>query len=76
MNVLTDVKDYEETLKAVLDGKADAAALNTQVGPVLARKFFPGKFTLPEKGFLEVPIGCKMCSGEPLGSLLYANNRL
>ena len=69
VNVLTDVKDYEETLKAVLDGKADAAALNTQVGPVLARKLFPGKFTLPEKGFLEVPIGVGVLKGKQ-GDLL------
>ena len=57
VNVLTDVKSYEETLQAVLNGKADAAALNTQAGAVLARELFPGQFSLPDKGFLETPIG-------------------
>jgi hypothetical protein len=33
--VLTEVKDYAETLQVVLDGKADAAALNTQSGAVV-----------------------------------------
>ena len=64
VNVLTDVKDYPATLEAVLDGKADAAALNTQAGAVLARKLFPGKFSLPEKGFLEVPIGVGVLKGK------------
>lgn len=64
VNVLTDVKDYTETLKVVLDGKADAAALNTQVGAVLARRLFPGKFSLPDKGFLEVPIGLGVLKGK------------
>jgi polar amino acid transport system substrate-binding protein len=64
VNVLTAVKDYPETLKVVLDGKADAAALNTQAGTVLAKQLFPGKFSLPEKGFLEVPIGVGVPKGK------------
>jgi ABC-type amino acid transport substrate-binding protein len=64
VKVLTDVKDYTETLQAVVDGKADAAALNTQSGSVLARQLFPGKFSLPEKGFLEVPIGIGVLKGK------------
>jgi ABC-type amino acid transport substrate-binding protein len=65
VKVLTQVKDYRETLEAVLEGRADAAALNTQSGAVLAEKLFPGKFSLPERGFLEVPIGV----GVPKGKL-------
>jgi ABC-type amino acid transport substrate-binding protein len=64
VTVLTAVKDYPETLKVVLDGKADAAALNTQAGTVLAKQLFPGKFSLPEKGFLEVPIGVGVPKGK------------
>ena len=64
VKVLTDVKDYTETLQAVVDGKADAAALNTQAGSVLARQLFPGKFSMPEKGFLEVPIGVGVLRGK------------
>ena len=62
--LITDVKDYKETLQAVLDGKADAAALNTQSGAVLANQLFPGKFLLPQKGFLEVPIGVGVLKGK------------
>lgn len=63
VNVLTDVKSYAETLQAVLDGKADAGALNTQAGTVLAREMFPGRFSLPDKGFLETPIGVGVMKG-------------
>jgi len=76
VNVVTDVKDYPETLKAVLDGKADAAALNTQAGAVLARKLFPGKFSLPEKGFLEVPIGVGVLKGKQGYLLMKLNEGL
>ncbi|HOW55846.1 MAG TPA: transporter substrate-binding domain-containing protein [Syntrophorhabdaceae bacterium] len=64
IKLLTDVKDYSATLEAVLNGKADAAALNTQVGAVLARGSFPGKFSMPEKGFLEIPIGVAVAKGK------------
>ena len=63
VKVLTSVKDYPETLKVVLDGKADAAALNTQAGAVLTKQQFPGKFSLPKKGFLEIPIGVGVLKG-------------
>jgi ABC-type amino acid transport substrate-binding protein len=62
--VLSTVKDYKETLKAVLDGKADAAALNTQTGAALAGKLYPGKFSMPERGFLEVPVGIGVPKGK------------
>ena len=64
VKLLKDVKDYKETLQTVVDGKADAAALNTQSGSVLARQLFPGKFSFPEKGFLEVPIGIGVLKGK------------
>jgi ABC-type amino acid transport substrate-binding protein len=63
VKLLTSVKDYTETLKTVLEGKADAAALNTQAGTLLAKKLFPDKFSLPERGFLEVPIGVGVLKG-------------
>jgi polar amino acid transport system substrate-binding protein len=62
--VYTDVKDYQATLQAVLDGKAYAAALNTQVGAVLAQKLFPGKFSLPDRGYQEIPIGVAVMKGK------------
>jgi ABC-type amino acid transport substrate-binding protein len=64
IKALTDVKSYMETLQAVVDGKADAAALNTQSGRLLATQMFPGKFVLPERGFLEVPIGVGVLKGK------------
>jgi ABC-type amino acid transport substrate-binding protein len=64
ITVYTDVKDYQATLQAVLDGKAYAAALNTQVGAVLAQKLFPGKFSLPDKGYQEIPIGVAGMKGK------------
>ncbi|MFH1112784.1 MAG: transporter substrate-binding domain-containing protein [Pseudomonadota bacterium] len=63
VKVITSVKDYPETLETVLNGKADAAALNTQSGTLLAKKRFPGKFSLPERGFLETPIGVGVLKG-------------
>ncbi len=63
VKVITWVKDYPQTLETVLNGKADAAALNTQAGTLLAKKRFPGKFSLPERGFLEVPIGVGVIKG-------------
>jgi ABC-type amino acid transport substrate-binding protein len=64
VNLYTDVKDYQATLEAVLNGKADAAALNTQAGAVLGQNLFPGKFSHPSKGFLEVPIGIAVLKGK------------
>jgi cystine transport system substrate-binding protein len=74
VKAVTDVKSYMETLQAVVDGKADAAALNTQSGSVLAAQMFPGKFALPEKGFLEVPIGVGVLKGKQ-GLLLTKFNK-
>jgi ABC-type amino acid transport substrate-binding protein len=50
------VKDYLLSLKAVLDGKAEAAALNIHVGSHLANQLFPGKFILPKKVSFKTPV--------------------
>jgi ABC-type amino acid transport substrate-binding protein len=76
VKVFTDVNDYKSTLEMVLDGKADAAALNTQVGAVLVRGSFPGKFSMPEKGFLEIPIGVAVAKGKHGDFLAKFNNGL
>jgi ABC-type amino acid transport substrate-binding protein len=76
VNLYTDVKDYQATLEAVLNGKADAAALNTQVGAVLAQNLFPAKFSLPSKGFLEVPIGVAVLKGRQDDLLIRFNEGL
>jgi ABC-type amino acid transport substrate-binding protein len=68
VNVMT-VEDYPAALKAVLDGKADAAALNPQVGTHLANQLFPGSFTPPKSIFLEVPLAVAVTKGQQ-GALL------
>ncbi len=59
------VQDYPESLRMVLGGEADAAALNIHVGGHLAVRLFPGRFTLPNKIFLEVPLGVAVLKGSP-----------
>jgi ABC-type amino acid transport substrate-binding protein len=58
------VQDYPDSLRTVLDGKGDAAALNIHVGSHLARQLFPGRFTLPDKIFFEVPVGVAVLKGD------------
>jgi polar amino acid transport system substrate-binding protein len=48
-------KDYPESLAEVIGGKADAAALNFQVGASMAAELHPGKLTRPSIMFTEVP---------------------
>ncbi len=76
IRLFTDVKDYPATLEAVLDGKADAAALNTQTGTVLAQKLFPGRFSLPERGYLEIPTGVAVLKGRTSDILAKLNQGL
>jgi len=58
------VQDYPESLRTVLRGKGDAAALNIHVGSHLACQLFPGRFNLPEKVFFEVSVGVAVRKGE------------
>jgi len=50
VNLLT-VADYRTAMEAVLEGRADAAALDIEIGTHLSSLMFPGKFTLPERVF-------------------------
>jgi polar amino acid transport system substrate-binding protein len=70
------VQDYPESLRSVLDGKGDAAALNIHVGSHLARQLFSGRFTLPEKIFLEVSVGVAVLKGEQALLLSQVNEGL
>ena len=45
---------YDACFQAVLDGRADAAALNLDVGRERAERDYPGKFVLPKRPFLPV----------------------
>jgi ABC-type amino acid transport substrate-binding protein len=62
------VADYQEALTAVLEGKADAAALNIHVGRDLIGRFFSGEVSLPSESFFEVPLAVATLKGT--GALL------
>ena len=70
------VQDYLEALKAVLEGKADIAALNIHVGRYLIDHLFNGLFALPEKVFLEVPLTVAVLKGNDPSLLSRINEGL
>jgi polar amino acid transport system substrate-binding protein len=45
--------DYEQSLARVIDGSADAAALNYHAGGVIAARLYPGQITKPSGMFQE-----------------------
>jgi polar amino acid transport system substrate-binding protein len=61
---LIESTSYEESLQLVLDGKADAAALNWQAGIRMARTNHAGKFTLPEAPYVRVPLAFAVAKGK------------
>lgn len=66
---LTVCEDYPSALQAVLDGHADAAALNLHVGCLMAQRDHPGQFRMPETPFVTLPLGLAVPSGDPAGLL-------
>src|SRR4051812_7067273 len=54
---------YEESLAQLVDGKADAAALNSHVGGRIADKLYPGKVNVARRMFLEVPLALAVKKG-------------
>jgi hypothetical protein len=46
--------DYEQSLARVIDGSADAAALNYHAGAVSAARLHPGQITKPSAMFQEM----------------------
>lgn len=73
---LVTVEDYPEALKAVLEQKAAAAALNPQVGIHLANQLFPGNFTYPKSVFLKVPLALAVLKGTHAALLQKINEGL
>jgi ABC-type amino acid transport substrate-binding protein len=57
-------EDYETSLERLVTGKADAAALNVQAGAMIANKLYPGKVTVADKMFLELPFGAAVLKGQ------------
>jgi polar amino acid transport system substrate-binding protein len=53
---LSVTTDYEQSLARLVDGTADAAALNYHVGGTLADRFYPGQVTKPHGMFWETPL--------------------
>jgi hypothetical protein len=66
ITVYTDVKDYQATLEAVLDGKAYAAALNYPDWGGPGRSLFGCSPFTPVESRLLVPIRIKPLSEENL----------
>jgi polar amino acid transport system substrate-binding protein len=54
---------YEESLAQLMEGKADAAALNSHVGGRIADKLYPGKVNVARRMFLEVPLAVAVKKG-------------
>src|SRR5262249_15708266 len=50
---LSVTTNYEESLARVIEGSADAAALNYQGGAVIAGRLYPGQITIPRNMFQE-----------------------
>jgi polar amino acid transport system substrate-binding protein len=67
-------KDYPESLARVVDGRADAAALNFQVGISMATALHPGKLTLPSIMFTEVPDAVATLKGQNARVLALVND--
>jgi polar amino acid transport system substrate-binding protein len=65
---------YEESLAILVEGKADAAALNSHVGGRLADKLYPGKVNVANRPFLEVPLAVAVKKGTQ-GELLQQLDR-
>ena len=56
--------DYEQSLARVIDGSADAAALNYHAGAVIAARLYPGQITKPAAMFLETVNGVAVPKGK------------
>ncbi|WP_338185882.1 transporter substrate-binding domain-containing protein, partial [Jatrophihabitans sp.] len=61
---LVTTADYDETLRLLLDGNVDAAALNLQVGSGLVNGKYPNKVTLPSHPFFELPLAVVTLKGK------------
>ncbi|ARH01112.1 substrate-binding periplasmic protein [Legionella micdadei] len=73
---LVITENYERSFDYILSGKADAAALNFQVGKTMIKKNFSGKVTVPRKMFTEFPLAVALKKGEHPGFLRRLNASL
>jgi polar amino acid transport system substrate-binding protein len=56
--------NYEDSLQLLVNGEADAAALNVHVGSRLANRLHPGKIVGAQKMFFEVPLAVMVRKGQ------------
>lgn len=57
--------DYEDTLAALLSGRADFAALNADAGGALARRLHPGRLVPPGPRFAPLGLSVATMPGDP-----------
>lgn len=71
-----DVDSYAAALNAVIDGKADCAALNFHVGCYLANRDHNGLFQLPDAPFQQISLGFALAKGSNADFLFRFNRAL
>ncbi|MGE4338612.1 MAG: substrate-binding periplasmic protein, partial [Pigmentiphaga sp.] len=62
---LSTTADYDETLEQLVAGKADAAALNLQVGSRFVADNYAGRVTVPDRYFWELPLAVAVPKASP-----------
>jgi len=68
--------NYEESLQLLVNGGADAAALNVHVGSRLANRLHPGKIVGAQKMFFQVPLAVMVRKGQQAAFLQDLNGGL
>ena len=70
---LVVTQDYEESLGRLVNGQADAAALNVSGGARIAVKLYPGQVTLPRIMFYEQPLAVGVPKGRSAKAIAQLN---
>jgi ABC-type amino acid transport substrate-binding protein len=73
---LSVTKDYAQSLERVVEGKADAAALNYQAGAIIAGRLYADQITLPRKMFQETALAVGAPKGKQAEILARLNKGL
>jgi ABC-type amino acid transport substrate-binding protein len=73
---LSVTTDYAQSLEQVVEGKADAAALNYQAGAIIASRLYADQITMPHKMFLETPLAIGAPKGKQAEILARLNKGL
>ncbi|KTD35087.1 glutamine-binding periplasmic protein precursor [Legionella nautarum] len=61
---LVITENYETSFNYIVSGKADAAALNFQVGKAMINQSYASKITVPKKMFAEFPLALAFKKGQ------------